>query len=84
MSVSDITVLAEVLIEFIKNLGKKELNVSKLMAKNLLQNPGRALDITTNVVSALASRNPEAALSALLEVRTFYNTGEGFYLGKFV
>ena len=54
------------------------------MAKNILKNPGRALDNTANIASAAASRNLKAALSTLPEFITFYNTGTGLYLGKFV
>ena len=55
--VSDNTIQAEGLGDFFKNLGKKGLNVSKKMAKNVLSNPGRALDLTTKLAMATASRN---------------------------
>ena len=84
MIVSDNTVQAEGLGDFFKNLGKKGLNVSKKMAKNVLSNPGRALDLTTKIAKAAASRNSKQALSTLPELITFYNTGKGLYLGKFV
>ena len=84
MTVSDNTIKAEGLGDFFKNLGKKGLNVSKKMAKNVLKNPGRALEIGANVGSAFASRNPKAALTSLPEVINFYHTGRGLYLGKFV
>ena len=54
------------------------------MAKSLLKNPSRALDITTNIATAAASRNPKNVTSTLPELITFYNTGKGLYLGKFV
>ena len=54
------------------------------MAKNVLRNPGRDLDITAKVATAAASRNSKQALSTLPELITFYNTGKGLYLGKFV
>ena len=53
------------------------------MAKNVLSNPGRALDLTTKIATA-ASRNTKQALSTLLELITFYNTDKVLYLGKFV
>ena len=84
MTVSDNTIKAEGLGDFFKNLGKKGLNVSKKMAKNVLKNPGTALEIGANVGSAFASRNPKAALTSLPEVINFYHTGKGLYLGKFV
>ena len=82
--VSDNTIQAESLGDFFKNLGKKGLNVSKKMAKNVLSNPGRALDLTAKIATAAASRNSKQALSTLPELITFYNTGKGLYSGKFV
>ena len=84
MMVSDNVIQAEGLGDFFKNLGKKGLNVSKKMAKNVLSNPGRALDLTAKIATAAASRNYKQALSTLPELITFYNTGKGLYLGKFV
>ena len=83
MTVSDSTIKAQGLGDFFKNLGKKGLNVSKKMA-NVLSNPGRALDLTAKIATAAASRNSKQALSTLPELITFYNTGKGLYLGKFV
>ena len=84
MTVSGDTIKAEGLGDFFKNLGKKGLNVSKKMARNVLSNPGRALDLTAKIAAAAASRNSKQALSTLPELITFYNTGNGLYLGKFV
>ena len=84
MIVTDNTIQAEGLGDFFKNLGKKGLYVSKKMAKNVLSNPGRALDLTAKIATAAASRNSKQALSTLPELITFYNTGKGLYLGKFV
>ena len=42
------------------------------------------LDIRANVASAVASRNPKAALLTLNEVIDFCHTGKRFYLGKFI
>ena len=52
--------------------------------KNVLKNPGRALEIGANVVSAFASRSPKPALSTLPELIIFCHTGKCLYLGKFV
>ena len=54
------------------------------MAENVLKNLGRALDITANVASADASRNPKAAFLTLPEVINVYHTGKGLYAGTFV
>ena len=53
MTVSDDTIKAESLSDFFKNLGKKCLHVSKKMAKNVLSNPGRALDLTAKLQQQL-------------------------------
>ena len=83
MIVSDNTIKAEGLGDFFKNLGKKGLNVSKKMAKNVLKKPSRALDITANIATAAASRNPKNVMKSLPELITFYNTGKGLYLPRF-
>ena len=75
---------AEGLGDYFKNLGKKGLNVSKKMAKNVLNNPGRALDLTAKISTAAASRNSKQAPSTLPELITFYNTGRGLYLVKYL
>ena len=54
------------------------------MAKIVLSNPGRALDLTTKIAPAAVSKNSKQALSTLPELITFYNTAKGLYLGKFV
>ena len=84
MIVSDNMIQAESLGDVFKKLGKKGLNVSKKMAKNVLSNPGRDLDSTAKIATAASSRNFKQALSTLPEMITFYNTGKGLYLGKFV
>ena len=84
MTISDDTIKAECLCDFFKISGKKGLNVSKKMAKNVLSNPTRALDLTAKIASAAASRNSKQALSTLPEWMTFYKTGKGLYSGKFV
>ena len=76
MTVSDNTIEAEALSDFFKNLGRKGLNVSKKMAKNVLSNIGRALDLTAKIATAAASRNSKQALSTLPDLITFYNTGK--------
>ena len=43
MTVNDNTIKTESLGDVFKNLGKKRLNESKKMGKNVISNPGRAL-----------------------------------------
>ena len=71
MTVSDNTVQAEVIGDFFSNLGQKGLNVSKKLAKNVLGDPGRALDLTAKIATAAASRNFKQAPSTLPELITF-------------
>ena len=54
------------------------------MAKNVLKNPARALDIGANVGTAFVSRSRKADLSSSLELINFIRTGKGPYFGKFV
>ena len=84
MIVSDNVIQAEGLGDFFKNLGKISAKAGKKLAKNLLSNPGRALDLTAKIATAAATKSPKAALSTLPEVINFYHTGKGVYLGKFV
>ena len=83
MTVSEKFIKSEGLGDFFKNLGRKGLNVSKKKAKNVLNNPTGALDITAKIDTAAASRNPKNVMKSLPELLTFYNTGKGLYLGKF-
>ena len=84
MTVSDKTIKAEGLSSFFENLGKISSKAGKKLPKNVLSNPGRALDLTAQIATAAATKSPKAALSTLPEVINFYHTGKGLYLGKFV
>ena len=84
MIVSDNTIKAEGLGDFFKKLGKISAKAGKKLAKNVLSNPGRALDLTAKIATAAATKSPKAALSTLPEVISFYHTGKGSYLGKVV
>ena len=84
MTVSDNNMKAEGLVRFFKNLGKLSAKVRKKLSTNVIKNPGRALEITSNNSTAAASRSPKAALSSLPEVISFYLAGKGLYRGKFV
>ena len=84
MIVGDNTIQAEGLGDFFKNLGKISAKTGKKLAKNVLSNPRRALDLKAKIATAAATKSPKAALSTLTEVINFYHTGKGLYLGKFV
>ena len=84
MIVSDNTIKAERLGDFFKNLGKISAKAGKKLVKNVLSNPGRALDLTAKIATAAATKSPKAALSTLPEMINFYHKGNGLFLGKFV
>ena len=84
MTVSDNTIKPASLVNFLKNLGKKGLNVSTKMTKNVSSNPERALELRAKIATAAVSKNSKHALSTFPELITFYNFGKGLYLGKFV
>ena len=46
------------------------------MAKNIIRNPGRALDLTAQIATAAASKNSKQALSTLPELIPFFTTPE--------
>ena len=73
MTVSDATIEAVGLKDFFKSVGKATDNFGKKVANN----PVRALEITSKIGSAAASRNPRAALSATSDLIKFATTGEG-------
>ena len=54
------------------------------MAKNLLNSLGGALEITSNIATALASRNARNVLSTLPDLVKSYLSGKRLYLGKLV
>ena len=83
MIVSDNVIQAEGLGDFFKKLGKVSAKAGKKLAKNVLSNPGRALDLTAKIATVAATKSPKAALSTLPEVIKFYHEGQGLYLGKF-
>ena len=83
MTVSDNTIKAEGLSSFFKKLGKISAKAGKKLAKNVISNPGRALDLTAKIATAAATKSPKAALSTLPEVINFYHTGKGLYLPRF-
>ena len=76
MTANDKTIKADGLGDFFETLGEKDNNVSKKMARNVLKNPSRALDITANIATEATYRNPTNVMSTLPELKTFYNSGK--------
>ena len=56
----------------------------KKMAKIVLSNPTRALDITANIATAAVSRSPKNVMKTLPQLITFYNAGKRLHFSKFV
>ena len=83
-NVSDNTIQAEGLGDFFQKFGKNFRKSGEKIAKNIISNPGRALDLTAKTATAAATNSPKAAISTLPEVINFYHTGKGLYLGKVV
>ena len=63
MIVSDNVIQAEGLGDVFKILGKISAKTGKKLAKHVLSNTGRALDLTAKIATAAATKNPKAALS---------------------
>ena len=80
MIVSNNTIEAEGVGDFFRNLGRKGLNVSKNLRKNVLSNPTQVLDITANIATAAASRNPE---KVIVRCEQFLSHREKFLPWKF-
>ena len=83
MTLSEITIQAERLGSFFKNLGRNSAKAGKKLATNVLKNRGRALQITSNIVTLAATKSSKAALSSFPELINFYHTGRGLYLPRF-
>ena len=82
MTVSENTVRAEGKGSFLKIW--ERTYIKEHQRTNVLKNPGRALDFTANNARAAASGNPKNVLSELPKAITFYHTGKGLSIGKYV
>ena len=71
-------------VVFSKSWGKNSAKAGRKLSIIVIKNPGRALEITSNIATAAASKSSKAALSSLPEVINFYHTGKGLYFGKLV
>ena len=76
--VSDQTIQAEGLGNFFKHLGSAAKNVGM----NILNNPGRALELAANIGTAAASKNPRMIAATAPDIIKFVHQGKGLYLGK--
>ena len=62
MIVSDNVTQAEGLGDFFKNLGKISAKAGKKLAKNVISNPRRALDLTAKIATAAATKSPKSSI----------------------
>ena len=76
MTVSENTVQAEGQGSGFKKLGRISAKAGKKLAANVLESPGRVFEITSSIATAAATKIPNAALSSLPKVETFYYTGK--------
>ena len=84
MTVSDNKIQAKEIGSFFKRVRRISAEPGKTLATNVLENPDRAMEISSNIATAAATKDPKAALSSLPEAMHFYHTGKGLYLRKFV
>ena len=73
MTVGDATIEAKGLKDFFKSVGRATVTLGKKVANN----PVRALEMSSKIGSAAASRNPRAALSATPHLIKFATISEG-------
>ena len=78
------TIEAEELGSFFKSLGRVSPKAGKKLEIIVLKNPGRALEITSNIATSAGTKRPEAVLSSLPEMTNFYHTDKSLYLGEIV
>ena len=76
--VSDQTIQAEELGDFFRGIGK----AAKSVGKKVLNNPGRAIELATNIGTAAASKNPRMIAATAPDIIKFVHQGKGLYLGK--
>ena len=83
MIVGDKSTQAEELCGFSNNLGRISAKTGKKLTTNVLKKPSRALELSSNLATAAATKSLKVALSSLPEVISFYHTSKGLYLGNF-
>ena len=80
MTVGDNTIQAGGLVNFFKNLERSPAKAGNKLANNVLKNPGRSLELTSNNATAGVSGNPKIVFSTLPEMIDSFHTGKGLYL----
>ena len=69
--------------KFFKNVWNKALKpVGKHVGKNIINNPGRALQVASQVGAAASSRNPNAIMNAGMQLGQFGFSGKGVRIGE--
>ena len=69
---------------FFKELGTSFVEAGRNLAANVFKSPGWALQITSSIATAAATKNPKNVLLTLPEAISFYHTDKQLYLGNFV
>ena len=77
--VFDRTIHGQGLGDFFKHLGKAAGSAAKNVGKKILNNPGRALEIATNIGTAAATKNPKLIAATAPDVIKFVHQGKGLY-----
>ena len=69
--------------KFFKNVWNKALKpVGKHVGKNIINNPGRALQVASQVGAAASSRNPNAIMNAGMQLGQFGFSGKSVRIGE--
>ena len=71
MTVCDNTIQDEGLSSVFQNLWRIYAEAGKKLATNVLKNPGRALEFTSNIATPAVTKSPKAALSSFSEMIDF-------------
>ena len=80
--VSDQTIQAEGLGDFFRGVGNAAKNTASLashVGKNILNKPGRALEIAANIGTAAASKNPRMIAATAPDIIKFVHQGKDLY-----
>ena len=75
---SNQTIQEEVLGDFFIHIGKAAHSVGK----NILNNPGAALELAANIGIAAVSKNPRMIAATAPDIIKVVHQGKGLYLGK--
>ena len=84
MSFSDNKMEAERIGKISKIRRKPSAEIGRKKTSKITKRCGRALEIGAKIAGAAVTRNPKAALSAILNGKIFYHTMKELYLGRII